>query len=182
MSAVSIPTPITRAISRTIACGPSPGACSIRSRRAPRKCPTVALGGMGKFRGRHRHAAAGKTISIEKPASNSRGLRNISTGWRRLSRSRRKRSSHGWVFGWMNSPQRAAIEGKIVGKIPCPQSFSPRLNASPPDGPVRQLSEAATLDLSAPINAPARAKQTPCDRRRGRQGPAMAGHQLRQRL
>jgi hypothetical protein len=34
MSAVSTPTPITRASSRTMACGPSPGACSMRSRRA----------------------------------------------------------------------------------------------------------------------------------------------------
>src|SRR6202022_3223543 len=34
MSAVSMPTPITRASRRTIACGPSSGACLRRSRRA----------------------------------------------------------------------------------------------------------------------------------------------------
>ena len=34
ISAVSIPTPITRASRRSIACGPSPGACLRRSRRA----------------------------------------------------------------------------------------------------------------------------------------------------
>jgi hypothetical protein len=51
----------------------------------------------------------GKRYRSTKPASNSRGLRNISTGWRRLSRSRRKRSSHGSVFGWMNSPHGPAL-------------------------------------------------------------------------
>src|SRR5712671_4075063 len=38
MSAVSTPTPITRANRRTIACGPTLGACSIRSRRASSIC------------------------------------------------------------------------------------------------------------------------------------------------
>ena len=38
MSAVSMPTPITRANKRTIACGPSLGACLRRSRRASSIC------------------------------------------------------------------------------------------------------------------------------------------------
>src|ERR1700739_1687416 len=43
MSAVSIPTPITRANTRTIACGPCLGACSISSSRAFSICRICSL-------------------------------------------------------------------------------------------------------------------------------------------
>jgi len=59
------------------------------------------------------------------------------------------------LLGNIRAPRSKA---KSLEKFASPQSFSPRQNASPPDGPVRQLAETAALDL---VGNPLRLPPTP---------------------